>query len=53
MIYFMITIGSLKLIGYLNSQDISFIITTGSLNSQDMIWILKQSKHDFSVKHLC
>ena len=38
------TIGSLK------SQDmISFIVTTGSLNIQDMIRILK---HDFSGKHL-
>ena len=54
MIYFMITIGSFKLIGYLNSQNIiSFIITTGSLNSQNMIWILKQLKHNFPVKHLC
>ena len=41
-------------IGSLNSQDmISFMITTGSLNSQDMIRIFKQSRHDFSVKHLC
>ena len=32
---------------------ISFMITTGSLNSQDMIRILKQSRHDFSGKHLC
>ena len=32
------------------SQD---TLTIGSLNSQDMIRILKQSKHDFSVKHLC
>ena len=40
--------------GSLNSQDmISFMITTGSLNSQDMIRILKQSRHDFSSKHLC
>ena len=29
------------------------MITTGSLNSQDMIKILKHSRHDFSVKHLC
>ena len=36
------------------SQDmISFMITTGSLNSQDMIRIFKQSRHDFSGKHLC
>ena len=41
-------------IGSLNSQDmISFMITTGSLNSQDMIRIPKQSRHDFSGKHLC
>ena len=41
-------------IGSLNSQDmISFMITTGSLNIQDMIRILKQWRHDFSVKHLC
>ena len=38
----------------LNSQDtISVMITTGSLNSQDMIRILKQWRHDFSGKHLC
>ena len=38
----------------LSSQDMtSFMITTGSLNSQDMIRILKQSRHDFSGKHLC
>ena len=38
----------------LNSQDtISVMITTGSLNSQDMIRILKQWIHDFSGKHLC
>ena len=29
------------------------MITTGSLNSQDMIRILKQSRHDFLGKHLC
>ena len=29
-----------------------FMITAGSLNSQDMIRILKQSRHDFSGKHL-
>ena len=40
--------------GSLNSQDmISFMITTGSSNSQDMIRILKQLRHDFSGKHLC
>ena len=32
---------------------ISFTITTGSLSSQDMIRILKQSGHDFSGKQLC
>ena len=32
---------------------VSSMITTGSLNSQDMIRIFKQSRHDFSVKHLC
>ena len=38
----------------LNKQDmISFMITTGSLDSQDMIRILKQPRHDFSGKHLC
>ena len=38
---------------YLNSQDmISFMITTGSLNSQYMIRIIKQSGHDLSGKHL-
>ena len=36
-----------------NSQDmISFMITTGSLNSQDITRILKQSR-DNSGKHLC
>ena len=41
-------------IGYLNRQDmISFVIATGSLNSQDMIKILKQPGHDFSGKRLC
>ena len=28
-------------------------VTIGSLNSQDMIRILKQLRHDFSGKHLC
>ena len=43
-----------KLSQALNSQDmISFMITTGSLHSQDMIRILKQSRHDFSGKDLC
>ena len=38
---------------YLNSQAmIFFMITTGSLNSQDMIRIFKQSRHDLSGKHL-
>ena len=38
---------------YLNSQDmISFLITSGSLNSQALIRILKQSGHDFSGKQL-
>ena len=32
---------------------ISFMITTWSLNNQDMIMILKQSERDFSGKHLC
>ena len=41
-------------IGYLNRQDmISFVIATGSLNSQDMIKILKQPGYDFSGKRLC
>ena len=31
---------------------ITFMITAGSLNSQDMIRILKQSRHDFSGKYL-
>ena len=63
MISFMITTGSLNsqnmisfmiTTGSLNSQGmISFMITTGSLNSQDMIRIPKQSRHDFSGKHLC
>ena len=44
----------LLLIGSLNSQAmISFMITTGSFNSQDMIRILKQWRHEFSGKHLC
>ena len=37
----------------LKQDMISFMITTGSLNSQDMIRILKQWRHDFSGKHLC
>ena len=42
------------IIGFLNSQDmISFMITTRSLNSQDVIKILKQSGHNFSGKCLC
>ena len=32
---------------------IYFMTTTGSLNIQDMILILKQSRRDFSCKHLC
>ena len=41
-------------IGSFNSQDmITFMIATGSLNSDDMIRILEQSRHDFSGKHLC
>ena len=31
---------------------IQITVTIGSLNSQDMIRILKQSRHDFSGKHL-
>ena len=39
---------------YLNGQGMNyFMITTGSLNSQDMMKILKQSRHDFSARHLC
>ena len=42
------------LIGSLNSLDmISFIITTGFLNSQNVIRIRKQWRHDLSGKHLC
>ena len=42
------------LIGSSNSQGmISFMITTGSLNSQDLIKILKQWRYDFSDKNLC
>ena len=41
------------LIGSLNSQGmISFMITTRSLNTQDMIRILKQLRLDFTGKHL-
>ena len=29
------------------------MITTGSLNSQGMIRIVKQSRHDFSGNYLC
>ena len=37
----------------LNSQGmIPFMITTGSLNNQDMTRILKQWRHDLSDKHL-
>ena len=32
---------------------ISLMITFASLNSQDMIRILKHSRHDFSGKHFC
>ena len=32
---------------------ISFMSTTGSLNSQDMIEILTQLRHDLSGKRLC
>ena len=32
---------------------ISFMITSGSLNIQNMIRVFKQSWHDFSGKHLC
>ena len=32
---------------------ISFMIATGYVNSQDKSRILKQSRHDFSGKHLC
>ena len=32
---------------------ISFMLTTGSLNSEDMIRILKQWRHDFLGKYLC
>ena len=32
---------------------ISFMITTGALNNQDMIRTLKQWRHDLSGKHLC
>ena len=39
--------------GSLVINMISFKITTGSLNSQDMIRVHKQSRHDFSGKHLC
>ena len=31
----------------------NWAVTIGSLNSQDMIRILKQLRHDFSGKHLC
>ena len=31
---------------------VSFMITTGPVNSQDMIRILKQWRHNFSGKHL-
>ena len=37
----------------LKQDMITFMITTGSLNSQDMISILKQSRQDFSGKYLC
>ena len=42
------------LIGSLNSLDmISFMITTGFRNSQNVIRIRKQWRHDLSGKHLC
>ena len=41
------------LIGSLSSQDmISFMVTTESLNIQDMIRILKQGRHGSPAKHL-
>ena len=42
------------LIGSLSSQDmISFMVSTRSLASQNIIRIVIQWKHDFSGKHLC
>ena len=50
----MVEIGSGHCYYWILKQDrISFMITTGSLNSQDMIRIFKQSTHDFTSKHLC
>ena len=51
--FFTVWLGMVKLRQVtINSQDlISFMITTGSLNSQDTIRIFKQSRHDFSGKH--
>ena len=57
--FFIVWLGIVKLnrlllIGSFNGQGmISFMITTGSLNSQDMIRILKQWRHDFLGKYLC
>ena len=42
---------TVNIFGSLNSQEmIFFMITTGPLNSEDMIRILKQSGYDFSGK---
>ena len=46
-----VTINAPLLIGSLNSLEIiSFMTATGSLNSQEVIRILKQGRHDFSGK---
>ena len=57
-LFFTVWLGKVKLsqvtvIGSLTVRAwFSFMITTGSLNNQDMTRILKQWRHDFSGKHL-
>ena len=56
--FFTVWLGMVKLsqatVNWILKQDmISFMITTGSLNIQDMTRVLKQWRHDFSGKHLC
>ena len=51
-----IRLGQFDLLGHFLLCDWALsqaTVTIESLNSQDMIRILKQSRHDFSGKHLC
>ena len=49
----MVKLGQATVNWILKQDMISFIITTESWNSRDMIRIFKQSRHDFSGKNLC